>query len=46
MVLGRFAVAPLAALVAEALRSNDPEALAPRVAAWRRSFDRLHYIRA
>lgn len=39
-------MAPLAALVAEALRSNDPEALAPRVAAWRRSFDRLHYIRA
>lgn len=39
-------MAPLARLVAEALRSNDPDAMAPRVAEWRRSFDRLHYIRA
>ena len=34
----------LAALIAEALRSNDPDALAPRVAEWRQSFDRLHFI--
>jgi len=34
----------LARLIAEALRANDPEALAPRVAEWRQSFDRLHYI--
>ncbi len=36
----------LARLIAEALRSNAPEALAGRVAAWRRTFDRLHFIRA
>ncbi|AMY67463.1 hypothetical protein AKL17_0201 [Frigidibacter mobilis] len=35
----------LAALIAEALRSNAPEALAPRVAEFRATFDRLHYIR-
>lgn len=35
----------LAALIAEALRSNAPESLAPRVAALRAGFDRLHYIR-
>ncbi|MDP3341956.1 serine hydroxymethyltransferase [Frigidibacter sp.] len=35
----------LAALIAEALRSNAPEALAPRTAALRAGFDRLHYIR-
>jgi glycine hydroxymethyltransferase len=35
----------LAALIAEGLRSNDPETLAPRTAAFRRSFDRLHYVR-
>ncbi|NUB44285.1 aminotransferase class I/II-fold pyridoxal phosphate-dependent enzyme [Fertoebacter nigrum] len=35
----------LAALIAEALRSNAPETLAPRVAALRAGFDRLHYIR-
>lgn len=38
-------MAPLARLIADALRSNAPEAMAPRVADWRRSFDRLHYIR-
>ncbi|PVB62903.1 aminotransferase class I/II-fold pyridoxal phosphate-dependent enzyme [Labrenzia sp. 011] len=36
----------LARLIAEALRSNDPEAMAGRVAEWRRSFDTLHYISA
>ncbi len=36
----------LARLIAAALRSNDPTALAPEVAALRRGFDRLHYIRA
>ncbi|MDH5528607.1 MAG: aminotransferase class I/II-fold pyridoxal phosphate-dependent enzyme [Paracoccaceae bacterium] len=35
----------IAALVAEALRSNAPEDIAPRVAALRRKFDRLHFIR-
>jgi len=36
----------LAALIAEALRSNDPAALAPRTAALRQKFTGLHYIRA
>jgi len=36
----------LARLIGEALRSNDPEAMAGRVAAWRQTFDRLHYVRA
>ncbi|MCW1933858.1 serine hydroxymethyltransferase [Pararhodobacter zhoushanensis] len=35
----------IAALVAEALRSNDPAALAPRTKALRARFDRLHFIR-
>jgi len=35
----------LARVIGEALRSNDPEAMAGRVADWRRRFDRLHYIR-
>ncbi|MFN7053616.1 MAG: serine hydroxymethyltransferase, partial [Gemmobacter sp.] len=35
----------LAALIAEALRSNDPAALAPRVAALRQRLTGLHYIR-
>jgi glycine hydroxymethyltransferase len=35
----------LAALIAEALRSNAPETLAPRVAALRATFTQLHYIR-
>ena len=34
----------LAALIAEALRRNDPEALAPEVATWRQSFTRMHFI--
>jgi glycine hydroxymethyltransferase len=38
-------MAPLAGMIAEALRSDAPEALAERTAAWRRSFDRLHFIR-
>jgi len=36
----------LARLIAEALRSNDPGAMAPRVAGWRNSFDRLHFVSA
>ncbi|NTT84828.1 serine hydroxymethyltransferase [Tabrizicola fusiformis] len=36
----------LAALIAEALRSNAPETLAPRTAALRQKFTGLHYIRA
>jgi len=48
--LVRWGVTPadipeLAALVAEALRSNDPAAVAPRTRALRARFDRLHYIR-
>lgn len=35
----------LARLIAEALRSNDPAALAPRVAALRKQFQGLHYVR-
>jgi len=35
----------LAALIASALRANDPAALAPEVAKWRRTFKRLHFIR-
>jgi glycine hydroxymethyltransferase len=35
----------LARLIAEALRSNDPGAMAGRVASWRQSFDTLHFIR-
>lgn len=36
----------LARLIAEALRSNDPAAMADRVARWRQSFDTLHFIRS
>lgn len=36
----------LAALIAEGLRSNDPATIAPRVAEWRKGFDRLHFVRA
>ncbi|WP_284162619.1 beta-eliminating lyase-related protein [Frigidibacter sp. SD6-1] len=36
----------MAALIAEALRGNDPGGLAPRVAEWRQTFSGLHYIRA
>lgn len=35
----------LAALIAEGLRANDPEAIAPRTAAFRQQFQQLHYIR-
>ena len=34
----------LAKLIAEALRSNDPATLATRVADWRRTFDKLHFV--
>ncbi len=36
----------MARLIAEALNRDDPEALAPEVAEWRRSFSRIHYIRS
>ena len=36
----------LAALIAEALRSNAPEAIAPRTAALRARFQGLHYVHA
>lgn len=35
----------LAGLIAEALRANDPEAMATRVSAWRQEFATLHYVR-
>lgn len=35
----------LARLIAEALRSNDPGAMAGRVGEWRRSFKDLHFVR-
>lgn len=35
----------LASLIAEGLRSNDPETVAPRTAQLRRQFQELHYIR-
>lgn len=35
----------LAGLIAGALKSNDPGAMADEVAAWRQSFDTLHFIR-
>ncbi len=38
-------MAPLAALIAEALRSNAPEAMAQRVAEWRATFGGLHFVR-
>ena len=34
----------LARRIATALRSNDPAALAPETAKWRRTFDRLYFI--
>lgn len=34
----------MASLINDALRRPDPEALAPETAAWRRQFDRLHYV--
>jgi glycine hydroxymethyltransferase len=39
-------MAPLADLIAQALRSNAPEALAPRVAEWRATFQGVHFVRA
>ena len=39
-------VPALAALIAEALRSNAPETIAPRTAALRRQFQGFHYVRA
>ncbi|RYE10368.1 MAG: aminotransferase class I/II-fold pyridoxal phosphate-dependent enzyme [Hyphomicrobiales bacterium] len=35
----------LAALIAEGLRANDPEAVAPRTSAFRGQFQQLHYVR-
>lgn len=35
----------LARMIADALRSNDPEPMAERVSEWRRSFNTLHFIR-
>ncbi len=35
----------LAGLIAQGLETNDPQSLAVEVAAWRTSFDALHYIR-
>ncbi|MET4129316.1 aminotransferase class I/II-fold pyridoxal phosphate-dependent enzyme [Roseovarius sp. MBR-6] len=34
----------MAALIARALRCNDPAALLPEVSEWRQTFDRLHYV--
>ncbi|MDE0534465.1 MAG: aminotransferase class I/II-fold pyridoxal phosphate-dependent enzyme [Albidovulum sp.] len=34
----------MADLIAEALRRNDPEALAPAVGSWRQGFDTIHFI--
>lgn len=36
----------LAALIAQALRSNDPEALAPRTAEYRKTFTGMHFVNA
>lgn len=36
----------LAKLIAEALRSNDPTAMAQKVAAWRGTFDTMHFVSA
>lgn len=37
-------MARLARLIADALQSNAPETLAPQVAEWRKTFDRLHFV--
>ncbi|MET4102466.1 glycine hydroxymethyltransferase [Roseovarius sp. MBR-78] len=47
--LVRWGVTPehaprMAALIARTLRGNDPGTLLPEVSAWRRGFDRLHYV--
>ncbi|MCQ2003473.1 serine hydroxymethyltransferase [Rhizobium sp. NRK18] len=34
----------LAKLIAAGLKRNDPEALAPEVAEWRRTFDTVHFV--
>jgi glycine hydroxymethyltransferase len=34
----------MADLIAEALSSNNPSAMAPRVRDWRGTFDTLHYM--
>jgi glycine hydroxymethyltransferase len=34
----------LASLISQALKANDPATLAPEVAQWRQSFDRLHFV--
>lgn len=34
----------LAALLARALRSNDPASLAPEVSEWRQNFNRVHFV--
>ncbi|MEO0978708.1 MAG: aminotransferase class I/II-fold pyridoxal phosphate-dependent enzyme [Pseudomonadota bacterium] len=36
----------LAGFIAEALRANDPQAMADRVSAWRQDFRTLHFIRS
>jgi glycine hydroxymethyltransferase len=38
-------MARLASLIAEALRANAPEVMAPRVAEWRKEFGGLHFVR-
>lgn len=42
--MGEQHMPDLARLIAEALRSNDPAAMAGRVADWRRQFAGLHFI--
>ncbi len=47
--LVRWGVTPedcgrMAGLIADALGRDDPEALAPEVAEWRREFDRVHFV--
>ncbi|KNX42901.1 Serine hydroxymethyltransferase [Roseovarius tolerans] len=47
--LVRWGVTPedtprMAALIARALRGNDPGTLLPEVSQWRQSFDQLHYV--
>lgn len=37
-------VEPLADMIVEALRSNAPETVMPRVSAFRQTFDRLHFM--
>jgi glycine hydroxymethyltransferase len=49
--LVRWGVTPadaprMASLIARALTTNDPATLAKEVGNWRKSFDKLHFIRA